>query len=91
MIHCEPLDEKYCDLVFYMTMHERELDPVNVVAIYSRLTTNFIVSFVGEVEVHSHIRGKRVSFCDQFSVLHALSASLLTIHTCFFLKSIFKY
>ncbi|XP_067946047.1 uncharacterized protein [Watersipora subatra] len=61
IVTCKEVNEQYCDLIFYLTFNERELDPDATERIYSRLTTNYLISNIHEVVVYSHIRAYKES------------------------------
>lgn len=58
VVDCIKIDDKHCDLVFYVTLNHVEINPEIVEQIYSRLDTNYISSYIRGIKVHSAIRGE---------------------------------
>lgn len=55
---CIDIDSRHCDLVFYVTLNHVEINPEIVEQVYSRLTTDYISSYIRGVQIHSAVRGE---------------------------------
>ena len=74
MINCIWVTFGECDLIFYIMQDYVAINPQTVVAIYHKLTTNYLMSYITGVEVLSHVRSE----FNLLSVYYVLSMQSLS-------------